>query len=305
MNRRQVTPSGPPDVVVVGSLNQDLVARVPRIPVPGETVLASGHATYAGGKGANQATAAARLGATVAMVGRVGDDGSGVSLRSGLEADGIDAGHVTVDQTAGTGLALINVDDAGENAITVSAGANGNVGPKDVTDAGDLIASAKVLLVQMEIPIKAVSTAIQIARGIVVLNPAPAAPLPDEMLARVDVLIPNQSELALLAARRVDDADGAAQAAAALPVDEIVVTLGAAGALLVTRTGSQLIPSVPVEAVDTTGAGDSFCGAIAAELARGAYLEAAVRFATKVAAIAVGRPGAQASMPTREELTLS
>ncbi len=290
------------DVAVVGSLNQDLVASVPHIPAPGETVLASGHALFAGGKGANQAMAAARLGATVALVGRVGADDYGAGLLAGLVADGVDTTHVATDSSVATGLAMIAVDPAGENAIAVSAGANGRVSRADVAAAADVVGGAAVALLQLEIPLDAVQAAVATARGRVVLNPAPAAALPEEVLGGVDILVPNEPELAQLTAMPVDSLAAIAAAAAALPVSEVVVTMGAAGAVIVTRSGVTHVPAVPVAAVDATGAGDAFCGALAAELARGAYLEAAVRFAVRAAAMAVTRPGAQAAMPTREEV---
>ncbi len=291
------------DVVVVGSLNQDLVARVPRIPAPGETVLASSHSAFAGGKGANQVTAAARLGATAAMVGRVGSDDFGSRLVSGLNADGIDTTSVQIDDTAGTGLALINVDDSGENAISVSPGANGRMTVADIEAATELISRAAVVLMQLEVPLDAVEAAANIARGTVILNPAPAAVLPAMLLEQVDILIPNESELALLASLPVESAGEAETAAAALAVKDVVITMGSQGALIVGRSGATHVAAMPVAAVDTTGAGDAFCGALAAELARGAYLEAAVRFAVRVAAVSVTRHGAQASMPTRDEVT--
>lgn len=290
------------DVVVVGSLNQDLVARVPHIPAPGETVLALSHAAFAGGKGANQATAAARLGARVAMVGRVGADDSGARLISGLDADGIDTTHLSVDDEASTGLALINVDDSGENAITVSPGANGRVTPRDIEAATGLISQAAVVLMQLEVPLDTIQAAASVARGAVILNPAPAAVLPPQLLEQVDILIPNESELALLSSLSVGSAAEAAAAAASLAVKDVVITMGSQGAIVVGKHGPTLIAAVPVQAVDTTGAGDAFCGALAAELARGAYLEAAVRFAVRVAAVSVTRHGAQASMPTRDEV---
>jgi ribokinase len=292
----------PYDIVVVGSLNQDLVARVPRIPAPGETVLATGHAAFAGGKGANQATAAARLGARVAMVGRVGGDDFGQRLIAGLQADGIDTQFVTVDGTVGSGLALINVDESGENAITVSPGANSQVGVADVAAAGDVIAAASILLLQLEVPVAALLAAVAAARGTVILNPAPAATLPAELLSAVDILIPNETELALLSSQPAATGEQVVAAAGSIPIDDVVVTMGASGAMVVRRSGATHVAAPPVTAVDTTGAGDAFCGALAAETARGAYLEAAVRFAVRAAAVAVTRHGAQAAMPTRDEV---
>jgi len=294
--------SDPFDVVVVGSLNQDLVASVPRIPAPGETVMASGHAAFAGGKGANQATAAARLGASVSMVGRVGNDAIGMSLREGLERDGVDVSRVIVDDESATGLALINVDDSGENAITVSPGANGRLSAADVAAAAVHIEAAAVVLIQLEIPIAAVARAAELARGTVILNPAPAVPLPVGVLENVDILVPNENELGLLAGMGTATEEEVIVAARSLPADDVVVTLGARGALVVSRAGATQVSPIAVEPVDTTGAGDAFCGALAAELARGAYVQAAARFAARVAAVAVTRHGAQASMPTREDL---
>lgn len=293
----------PLDVVVIGSLNQDLVASVPRIPAPGETVLARGHAAFAGGKGANQATAAARLGASVAMVGRVGADGFGTALRDGLADTGVDVSCVIVDDEVGSGLALINVDDSGENAISVSPGANARVSVFDVEGARGMIESASIVLLQLEVPLPAVTRAASLARGTVILNPAPAATLPEELLGHVDILVPNETELALLAGTGTRTEDEVVAAARTLPVADVVVTLGARGALVVSRTEVKRVPPVAVVPVDTTGAGDAFCGALAAEMARGAYVQAAARFAGKVAAFAVTRRGAQASMPRRDELT--
>lgn len=291
------------DVVVVGSLNQDLVAQVDRIPAPGETVLASGHGAFAGGKGANQATAAARLGAKVAIVGRVGRDAAGESLIAGLSREGIDISHLIEDEEAGTGLALINVDVAGENAITVSPGANGKVSVADVEGAADMIASAAVVLLQLEVPIAPVAAAAHIARGKVVLNPAPAMSLPSELLEDIDFLVPNESELAMLAGADLGSDEAVAEAARQLAAGGVVVTLGGRGAMTVTRSSASLIPSIDVEVVDTTGAGDTFCGAFAAELARGAYLQPAARFAVRAAGVAVTKLGAQEAMPTRGDLT--
>ena len=289
------------DVVVVGSLNQDITVRVPHIPAPGETVLGSDAVVGAGGKGANQAVAAARLGASVAMVGRVGDDAAGTSLRGGLVAEDIDVRNVAIDPERATGTALITVDDEAENAIVVSSGANAAMSVADVTAAGDVIATAQVVLLQLEIPIEAVVAAASIASGTVVLNPAPATSLPDELLREVEVLVPNQGELAHLNGGPGD----VEQAAQRLAVDGrvVVVTLGAAGAYAARSDGGgHLAPAPRVDARDTVGAGDCFCGALGAALARGDSLEAAMRFATHAAAIAVTRPGAQAAMPHLDEV---
>lgn len=292
-----------PSVVVVGSLNLDLVVRVPSQPRPGETVLGGDVARYPGGKGANQAVAAARLGQRVEMVGRVGDDDAGLTLRRALAADGIDVEAVRVTPGAPTGVALITVDEAGENAIVVSPGANARLSGEDVLDsAGALGASAAVLL-QLEVPLEVVDVAAQAAGGTVILNPAPAAPLPADLLRHVDVLVPNRSELAALVGRTVANRDEAARAAEALDgPGSVVVTLGAEGAVVVSGGRVVPVPAVAVEVVDTTAAGDAFCGALADALVRGADLVEAARWAVRAAAGSVGRAGAQTSMPTRDEV---
>ena len=292
-------------ITVVGSLNQDIVAKVPRHPRPGETVLGSEHFVAAGGKGANQAVAAARLGRPVAMVGRVGDDDAGRTLLSGLVADGVDVSGVQVDSEVGTGLALITLDDDAENTIVVSPGANGRVGASDVDAAADQVRNATVLLVQLEIPMDAVVRATELATGTVVLNPAPARPLPDEVLANVDVLVPNRSELAGLAgcAEPTTPAEAAAAAAILLGPPAIVVTLGAEGALVFAGEGeATTVPAPRINPVDTVGAGDAFCGALADALVRGEDLVAAARWAVNAGAVAATRRGAQPSLPTAAEI---
>ena len=293
-----------PQVTVVGSINRDLVASVPHVPVPGETVMATGHATHAGGKGANQATAAARMGAAAAMVGRVGEDAAGRELVAGLEADGVDTTWISRDDSVPTGLAMITVADSAENAITVSPGANATLTAAHVTAAGAVIETADVLLVQLEVPLDAVAAAVRLARGQVILNPAPAAALPRELIDGAHVVIPNETELEALTGVNGLQGLEEIEAAARSLASNVIVTLGSRGALVVTRSSAHLIGAPQVEAVDTTGAGDAFCGAIAAELARGAHLEAAARLAVRAAAIAVTRRGAQASMAHRHEIAL-
>ncbi len=306
---RSVAEPGPgsatPTVVVVGSLNLDLVVPVPHHPAPGETVLGGDAARHPGGKGANQAVAAARLGQAVAMVGRVGDDEAGRLLTAAITGSGVVATHVTVDPDAPTGLALIDVEPSGENAIVVSPGANARVGPADVDAAADVLAAAAVTLLQLEVPLDAVAAAVARAGGTVVLNPAPARPLPGEVMAAVDVLVPNRSELALLAGaaeepRTLDEV--AALARRLDGPDVVVVTLGTEGALIVEGATAHHVPARPVTAVDTTAAGDAFCGALADALVRRVPLAAAVEWATRAAAVTVTRHGAQPALPTREEV---
>jgi ribokinase len=290
-------------IVVVGSLNLDLVVRVPRHPGPGETVLGGDVLRYPGGKGANQAVAAARLGQRVAMLGRVGEDDAGRTLLGVLDADGVD--HAWVRPTAGvpTGTALIAVDDEGENVIVVSPGANAHVSAADVRDAAPILGAARATLLQLEIPMEAVGEAARASNGIVVLNPAPAAPIPSEVLSEVDVLVPNRSELELLAGRRLADAEELASVAADLDgPGAVVITLGAEGALVVEGGRVTHVPAVPVDAVDTTAAGDSFCGALADGVVRGIGLVDATRWAVRAAAVTVTRSGAQTSLPRRSDV---
>ncbi len=289
-------------IVVVGSINQDLVVRVARHPLPGETLLGHGHFTAAGGKGANQAVALARLDRQVSMVGRVGDDDFGRALVAGMAAEGVDTSHVATDAAAGTGLAVITLDDAAENSIVVSQGANALVSPADVEAAARPISTASVVLVQLEIPLAAVMRAAELATGLFVLNPAPARVLPPELLARVDVLVPNRSELGLLAGVPEPAGRDEVVAAASALGGIVVVTLGSAGAMAVSDGRVIEVPPPFVEAIDTTGAGDAFCAGIADALDRGDDLERALHWAVQVGALAVTREGAQPSMPRRAEV---
>jgi len=298
--------SDQPNVVVLGSANLDIVVPVPHHPATGETVLGGHHDRIPGGKGANQAVAAARLGARVAMVGRVGSDDAGGTLRAALQEAGVDCRHLAVDGQAASGLALIGVDRSGDNTIIVSPGANHRVGPDDVAAAAPLLASAAVTLVQLEVPAMAVEAAAAASGGKVVLNPAPASLLSAALLERVDVLVPNRIELAQLAGSA--EADGLAaveEMARGLPVPTVVVTLGADGALLVSGGDAVVLPVPSVEVVDTTGAGDAFCGAIAEALARGVAIDEATARAVHAGSLATTRRGAQPSLPTRAQVNAS
>ena len=282
-------------IAVVGSINLDLVVTVERHPAPGETVIGGDRRELPGGKGANQAVAVARLGAPVAMVGRVGLDAQGGRLRDHRAHEGIDVAHVTVDDDAPTGMALIAVDGSGENTIVVSPGANAHVGTGDVEAAGEVLAGAAVTLLQHEVPGSAVSAAIAAAGGKVVLNPAPARALARE----VDVLVPNRGELSKLAGREGDPVDLARGLERAKAV---VVTLGAEGVAVVEGERVEHIEAPRVHTVDSTGAGDAFCGALAQALADGADLVEAARWAVRVAAVSVTRVGAQSGLPRRAEV---
>jgi ribokinase len=282
-------------IAVVGSINLDVVVEVERHPAPGETVLGGDRLELPGGKGANQAAAAARLGAEVAFVGRVGDDDAGRRLRDGLAAEGVDVAHVQVDPSAPTGMALIAVDRAGENTIVVSSGANARVSAADVEAARDALAGAAVTLVQHEVPEEAVAAALDCGGGTVVLNPAPARPI----VAAVDVLIPNRGELEALAGRGGDPVELARGLALARCV---VVTLGSEGAVIVEGERVERIAAPRVDAVDTTGAGDAFCGALAQALDAGADVVEAARWAVRAAAASVTKPGAQGGLPWAADL---
>jgi len=290
-------------IVVVGSLNMDLVVRAPRHPQPGETILGGDFRTFPGGKGANQAVAAARLGAAVQMIGRVGADAFGDALLQTLAQDGVDTRHVQRDQEAPTGVALITLNAAGQNAIVVAPEANARVTPQDVVAAAAAFAGAAVLLLQLECPLPAVAQAIELAKqhgAQVVLNPAPAQPLDAALLAQVDYLLPNQNELALLTG--LDDLRPAVRRLQAVGVRRIVMTLGEEGVLVVEGDSEVHIPAHGVTVVDTTAAGDAFAGAFAVALLEGHATYQAAAWGNAAGALAVTRAGAQPSLPRRDEL---
>ena len=293
------------EIAVVGSANLDLVVEVDTIPLVGETVLGGDLRRIPGGKGANQAVAAARLGRHVAMIGRLGDDEGGTMLRSALDGDGVDTRHLLTTADVPNGVALISVGADGDNAIVVSPGANGRVAPADIEAAGAILDTAAVTLLQLEVPLDAVAAAAARAGGTVILNPAPAPPepLPMSLLAKVDVLVPTQTELAPIAGHDgpVDRAT-AAELAPRLPSPSVIVTLGAEGALVVLDGEATHVPAPVVRPVDTTAAGDSFCGALADGLVRGLDLVEAAHWAVRVGAATTQRPGAQPSLPTPDEV---
>lgn len=295
-------------IVVVGSSNTDLVVRCPRAPAAGETVLGSGFFISAGGKGANQAVAAARLGAEVWFVARVGDDLFGRQAIAGLTAEGVHCDFVAVDPTYPSGVALIVLEEQGQNRIVVALGANEKLTAADVDKAGAIIASAGVLLVQLETPLETVFHAVAVAAkaGVpVILNPAPGRPLPAELLPLVSIITPNESEAELLTGVRVSDGAHVREAAVRLHrtgVKNVIITLGAKGAFFFDGSDGVLVPGFPVRAVDTTAAGDAFNGALAVGLVRGLALPEAVRYANAAAALAVQRLGAQPSLPRAAEV---
>ncbi|GGU27824.1 ribokinase [Streptomyces violascens] len=291
-------------LLVVGSANADLVIGVERRPAPGETVLGSDLAVHPGGKGANQAVAAARLGARTALLAKVGDDEHGRLLLTSLRTAGVDTVGVLVDKTP-TGVAVITVDPSGDNSIVVSPGANARLTPDDIRAARTLFALAPVVSVQLEIPLETVT---EVARSLapgarLVLNPSPPAPLPPEVLAACDPLIVNEHEARFMLGESAgEDPHDWAQALLALGPRSVVVTLGADGALVAFSHGCVHVPSPKVAPVDTTGAGDAFTAALAWRLGVGEDLTAAAAFAARVGAAAVTRRGAQESYPTVGEL---
>jgi ribokinase len=300
--------SGPHSVVVVGSSNTDMIIRVAHVPRPGETLLGGEFSTAPGGKGANQAVAAARAGGRVAFVARLGRDLLGDAALAGFRREGMGLSHVFRDPAQPSGVALIFVGADGENSIGVAGGANQQLSVSDIRRARSLISKARVLLLQLETPLATVQAAARIGReaGVeVILNPAPACALPDALLRDVSMLTPNETEATLLSGLTVNDPASAAKAAQVLlrrGVGRVIITLGAQGALLATGEGSRLIPGFKVKAVDTTAAGDVFNGALAVCLAEGRALFDAVRFAHAAAALSVTRHGAQPSIPTRAKI---
>jgi ribokinase len=290
-------------IAVVGSCNVDFVVPVASLPGPGETVLGGDHLRTPGGKGANQSVAAARLGSEVAFVGCVGDDELAATISSALAGAGVDLSWLRRVPETPSGIALITVAEGGENTIAVSPGANARLGVDDIAAASPILADAAVTLVQLEIAPEVVAAAVEAAGGQVVLNPAPARTLPPALLSEVDVLVPNRSELAFLTERNESSTldESAEQATALTGPGAVVVTLGADGALVVQDGKTTHVPAVAVNAVDATGAGDAFCGALADGLARGESLREATGWAVRVAGISTTRWGAQSGMPTREQ----
>ena len=303
-------------IVVVGSVNMDMMLHCPRLPGPGETVLGGSFITAPGGKGANQAVAAARLGAKVAFIGCVGDDAFGQAALDALVVEGIDTQHVSRAVGVATGVAMIATDDAGENSIVLAPGANALLSPAHIDAAEALFVGAAMLICQLETPLQTVQHAINMAVRLgvpVLLNPAPAQHLPADLLCHIELLVPNAGEAAAMAGLTVgtrqateQTAKQAAEQAAIVlrrsGAKNVLVTLGSHGVMVATARGCVQYPGIPVHAVDTTGAGDTFIGALAAARIQGMVLEAATEFAQRAAAFSVTRRGAQASMPKPADL---
>ena len=296
-------------IVVVGSLNMDLVVRMPQIPRPGETLLGGEFKTFPGGKGANQAVAAARLGANVTMIGCVGADAFGQEMRNTMIAEEIDTTYVLVHPETATGVALIQVDKKGQNSIAVASGANFQLTAADVEKAMQSIGKFDVLVMPLETPLETIYTAAKIASHLgakVLLNPAPAQVLDPDLLELVDVLLPNEHEVALMAGlpplESAADAKIGAEKLLSLGVKKLLVTMGGQGAVLFDGKTETQISAYQVQAVDTTAAGDCFVGALAVGLGEGRSIADSADFASAAAAISVTREGAQPSLPRREEV---
>ncbi len=290
-------------IVVLGSLNIDLVVTVPRLPQPGESVLGDRLGSYPGGKGANQAVAAARLGGQVAMVGRVGRDSFGAELIENLESNGVDASRVARDPAEPTGAALIYVEHGGHNMIAVAPGANATVGPHDAERAVAMLGPGDLLVMQLEIPFAVVEQATLAARragAMVLLNAAPAQRLKPEVFAQLDALVVNEREATALG--DLEDPSAAAAALRAMGAKIVIVTLGPAGSLFCDDAGVHRVEPFPVKSVDSTGAGDAFVGALAVGLAAKLPGEAAIRFANAAGAAATCSLGAQAALPRLDDL---
>lgn len=297
-----------PQIAVVGSINMDMVFKTPRMPMPGETLMGHSFHQVHGGKGANQAVAAARMGGAVNFIACVGDDINGKSCLQALTQDGIGLQNIRVVADCATGVAGILLDDAGENCIVLTTGANALMCNSDIDKASNAIEQAKLLLCQLETPFATVLHAIECARRAnvkVVLNPAPAQVLSDQVLAQVDYLVVNETEAALLSGQEVTDLASAEAAATVLlkrGAQCVLVTLGASGMWVATSRSSYFLPAFVVKVVDTTAAGDTFVGSFAVALAEGMELRAACMFAQSAAALAVTKLGAQSSIPFRAEV---
>lgn len=294
-------------ILVIGSSNTDMTIKSPRLPAPGETILGGVFHMGPGGKGANQAVAAKRLGGDVTFICKVGRDIFGENAVKGYQKEGIDTSHTLYSDEA-SGTALILVDDSGENCIAVAPGANGDLSPADIDSVADVIKAADYLILQLEIPVESVLKAAQIAHdaGVyVILNPAPACKLPKELFKYISLITPNQTESALMTGIDVKDEASRNEAIAAfhkMGVKDVIVTLGSKGSLVCQGDSQVFVEALKVKAVDATAAGDTFCGAVCVALSEGKSLEDAARFATKASALTVQKMGAQDSIPYKSDI---
>lgn len=295
-------------ITVIGSTNTDMILKVPRLPKIGETIIGGKFYTAAGGKGANQAVSAARAGGDVTFVARVGDDMFGERSLNGFKLEGVNVDHVIKDKDAPSGVAEIIVGEDGENIIAVASGANMNLSVYDIINAKDDILSSDIILMQLEIPLKTLEYAAKLAydNGIkVILNPAPAQQLPLSLMKMISILTPNQIEAEVLTGVKVEDEDSAEDAGRILlskGVGKVIITLGSKGAMILDKSGSELINAYKVNTIDTTAAGDVFNGTLAVALSESKNIFEAVKFANAAAALSVSRIGAQSSAPHREEI---
>lgn len=295
-------------IVVVGSSNTDMIIKVPWIPKPGETILGGKFSTAPGGKGANQAVAAARAGGDVTFIARIGDDMFGQKAKEGFIKDNINVDYVMTDENEPSGVALICVDEEGENSIAVASGANSKLSPSDVQNQSDVILSADILVMQLETPLETVHQAASIAsdNGVkVILDPAPAQELSDDLLSHISILTPNESEAELLTGIKVDSEEDASKATDVLMkkgVETVLLTMGPRGTYIATAEFKELISGFKVKAVDSTAAGDVFNGALAVAIAENKPIWEAISFANAAAALSVTKLGAQPSAPTKEEI---
>lgn len=295
-------------IIVIGSCNTDMVVRTSRLPMPGETVIGGTFLMNAGGKGANQAIAAARSGVSTTFVTKVGNDMFGKQSFALFEKEGINVDYISFDEKEASGVALITVDEHAENCIVVAPGANGNLNQEDIARAKEEIESSEYLLMQLEIPMKSVEYAADIAykAGVkVILNPAPAQVISSELLRKLYLITPNQVEAELLTGIKIVDLPSAAEAAkliVARGARNVIITLGSKGSLICQGGEVEMVSAFKVKAVDTTAAGDTYNGALCAALAKGLSLQEAAVYASKGAAISVTRMGAQSSIPTKDEI---
>ncbi|MEY8706703.1 ribokinase [Bacteroides faecichinchillae] len=304
----EITSIHRPKIVVIGSCNTDMVVKANRLPVPGETILGGTFYMNPGGKGANQAIAASRLGAEVTFISKIGYDLFGLQALEIYKSEKINTDFIFTDQKSPSGVALISVDSFGENSIIVAPGASRSLSLEDIDKAKEKIKEADIVLMQLEVPLETVEYAASIANEYgkkVILNPAPASTLSDSFLRNVHTILPNRIEAEMLSGIKVMDTESAHRAAEAIGekgIENVVITLGKDGAYVKEKDEFTMIPAKEVETIDTTGAGDVFCGAFSVHLSEGHSLAEAVRFANAAAALAVTRIGAQSAIPYKREV---